>query len=82
MRLGEIRPVEIGRQRLALVGDGDERGLLSFFQTSIEFRPTLQAQHDDAESKGQQHRATLFGQLLNGLTKGEASCRARHGSRA
>ena len=24
----------------------------SFFQTSIEFRPTLQAQHDDAEAKG------------------------------
>jgi integrase len=45
----------------------------SFFQTSIEFRPTLQAQHDDAASKGQDHRATLFGQLLTGLAKGEAS---------
>ncbi len=45
----------------------------TFFQTSIEFRPTLQAQHDDAESKGQQHRAALFGQLLDGLTEGEAS---------
>jgi site-specific recombinase XerD len=44
----------------------------SFFQTSIEFRPTLQAQHDDAASKGQDHRATLFGQLLTGLAKGEA----------
>ena len=29
-------------------------------QTSIEFRPTLQAQHDDAETKGQHHRADLF----------------------
>ncbi len=45
----------------------------SFFQTSIEFRPTLQAQHDDAEKKGQHHRAALFDQLLTGLTEGEAS---------
>ena len=29
----------------------------AFFQTSIEFRPTLQAQHDDAHAKGQTHRA-------------------------
>ena len=45
----------------------------TFFQTSIEFRPTLQAQHDDAEAKGQDHRATLFDKLLTGLTEGEAS---------
>lgn len=45
----------------------------SFFQTSIEFRPTLQAQHDDAETKGQTHRADLFNQLITGLTEGEAS---------
>jgi site-specific recombinase XerD len=45
----------------------------TFFQTSIEFRPTLQAQHDDAETKGQDHRADLFNQLLNGLTEGAAS---------
>ena len=45
----------------------------SFFQTSIEFRPTLQAQHDDAADKGQHHRADLFDQLLTGLTEGEAS---------
>ncbi|MEP6667000.1 MAG: tyrosine-type recombinase/integrase, partial [Nocardioidaceae bacterium] len=32
----------------------------TFFQTSIEFRPTLQAQHDDAATKGQDHRADLF----------------------
>ena len=36
----------------------------TFFQTSIEFRPTLQAQHDDAAGKGQTHRAQLFGSLL------------------
>ena len=45
----------------------------TFFQTSIEFRPTLQAQHDDAEKKGQQHRAALFDKLLNNLDGSEAS---------
>ena len=45
----------------------------TFFQTSIEFRPTLQAQRDDAATKDQTHRADLFNQLLNGLTEGEAS---------
>jgi hypothetical protein len=45
----------------------------AFFQTSIEFRPTLQAQHDDAAAKGQDHRADLFGQLLTDLKNGEAS---------
>jgi site-specific recombinase XerD len=45
----------------------------SFFQTTIEFRPTLQAQHDDAAAKGQHHRADLFNQLLTGLTEDEAS---------
>ena len=37
----------------------------TFFQTSIEFRPTLQAQHDDALTKGQTHRADLFTTLLD-----------------
>ena len=45
----------------------------TFFQTSIEFRPTLQAQHDDAQTKGQTHRADLFNQLLAGLKEGAAS---------
>jgi hypothetical protein len=36
----------------------------AFFQTSIAFRPTLQAQHDDAHAKGQSHRAELFTSLL------------------
>ena len=45
----------------------------SFFQTSIEFRPTLQAQHDDAATKGQHHRADLFQRLLNNLNKNQAS---------
>ncbi len=37
----------------------------TFFQTSIEFRPTLQAQHDDAQAKQQTHRAELFASLLD-----------------
>jgi site-specific recombinase XerD len=45
----------------------------TFFQTTIEFRPTLQAQHDDAKTKGQDHRADLFNQLLTGLNQGAAS---------
>ena len=36
----------------------------TFFQTSIEFRPTLQAQHDDAMTKHQDHRGQLFASLL------------------
>jgi site-specific recombinase XerD len=45
----------------------------TFFQTSIEFRPTLQAQHDHAAHHGQQNRADLFGRLLNSLNDGQAS---------
>jgi hypothetical protein len=45
----------------------------TFFQTSIEFRPTLQHQHDDAASKGQHHRADLFQRLLNNVTATQAS---------
>jgi site-specific recombinase XerD len=36
----------------------------SYFQTSIEFRPVLQAQHDDATAKHQDHRGQLFASLL------------------
>jgi len=45
----------------------------TFFQTSIEFRPTLQAQHDDAASKVQNHRAELFHWLLTNLNDSAAS---------
>ena len=45
----------------------------TFFQTSIEFRPTLQHQHDDAAARGQHHRADLFGRLLNDLNNSQAS---------
>jgi site-specific recombinase XerD len=36
----------------------------TFFQTSIQFRPTLQAQHDDAVARHQDHRGQLFSSLL------------------
>ena len=36
----------------------------TFFQTSIEFRPALQAQRDDAITKHQDHRGQLFASLL------------------
>lgn len=45
----------------------------TFFQTSIEFRPTLQAQHDHATAHGQDGRRTLFANLLHGLDEQPAS---------
>jgi site-specific recombinase XerD len=36
----------------------------TYFQTSIEFRPALTAQHDDAIAKHQDHRGRLFASLL------------------
>jgi hypothetical protein len=36
----------------------------TFFQTSIEFRPTLQRQHDYAAEHDQAHRADLLARLL------------------
>jgi hypothetical protein len=36
----------------------------TFFQTSIEFRPTLAAQRDDALARHQDHRGQLFASLL------------------
>jgi site-specific recombinase XerD len=45
----------------------------AFFQTSIEFRPTLQHQHDHAATNGQQPRANLFARLLNEVNGSQAS---------
>jgi hypothetical protein len=45
----------------------------SHFQTSIEFRPTLAAQHDDALAKHQDHRAALFGSLISHIDHNQAS---------
>lgn len=39
----------------------------TFFQTTIEFRPTLQAQRDDAANKGQLGRQKVFDGLLTRL---------------
>jgi hypothetical protein len=41
----------------------------TFFRTSIQFRPVLQAQHDDAETKHQTTRAQLFAGLLTNLDR-------------
>lgn len=44
----------------------------TFFQTSIEFRPTLTRQRDHATEHDQPHRADLFNRLLNRVD-GQAS---------
>jgi site-specific recombinase XerD len=41
----------------------------TFFQTSIQFRPTLQAQHDDAAAKQQTGRENLFAGLLTNIDR-------------
>jgi len=48
-------------------------GSCTFFQTTIEFRPTLMAQRDDACAKGQTRRATTYDNLIAGLDSTEAS---------
>jgi hypothetical protein len=45
----------------------------TFFQTTIEFRPTLLAQREDACAKGQVRRAQIYDELITGLDKPEAS---------
>jgi hypothetical protein len=45
----------------------------SYFQTSIEFRPALQAQHDDALAKNQASRAALFSSLITRTGQDQAS---------
>ena len=39
----------------------------TFFVTTIEFRPTLERQRDDAETKGQKKRQEIFDGLLSRL---------------
>ncbi|MDT5275351.1 MAG: hypothetical protein QOG95_2283, partial [Mycobacterium sp.] len=45
----------------------------TYFQPTIEFRPTLQRQHDDAETKQQTGRQQLFQHLLERLDDIEAT---------
>jgi hypothetical protein len=45
----------------------------TFFQTSIQFRPTLHRQHKDALAKHQTGRAELYANLLTKIETGEAS---------
>ncbi|MFI0419224.1 hypothetical protein [Spongiactinospora sp. 9N601] len=47
-------------------------GSCTFFVTTIEFRPTLERQRDDAAAKGQVAREQIFNGLLNRLD-GQAS---------
>ncbi len=50
----------------------------AFFVTTIEFRPTLQAQRDDAHNKGQIVRQKIFDRLLERLDhEGSASASDR-----
>ena len=45
----------------------------SYFQTSIEFRPTLAAQHDHAAAHGQTSRQELFARLIHQTDDNQAS---------
>jgi site-specific recombinase XerD len=45
----------------------------TYFQTTIEFRPTLTAQHDHAAAHGQNGRQELFAQLLSQIDGTQAS---------
>ncbi len=45
----------------------------TYFQTSIEFRPALAAQHDDAATKNQTGRQQLFAKLLTQIDNTETS---------
>jgi hypothetical protein len=45
----------------------------SYFQTSIEFRPTLAAQHDHAAAHGQTRRQELFARLIHQIDDNQAS---------
>jgi integrase/recombinase XerD len=44
----------------------------TFFVTTLEFRPTLQKQRDDAERKGQVGRQKIFDGLLGRLDSQKA----------
>jgi len=45
----------------------------SYFQTSIEFRPALTAQHDHAATHGQTGRQDLFARLISHIDDNQAS---------
>jgi site-specific recombinase XerD len=45
----------------------------SYFQTSIEFRPALAAQHDHAAAHGQTSRQELFARLISQVDDNQAS---------
>ena len=45
----------------------------TYFQTTIDFRPTIAAQHDHAAAHGQTSRQELFAQLLTRIDGAQAS---------
>ena len=45
----------------------------TYFQTSIEFRPALAAQHDHAGAHSQTGRQELFARLIHQIDDGQAS---------
>ena len=45
----------------------------TYFQATIEFRPTIAAQHDHAATHGQTSRQELFAQLLSRIDDTQAS---------
>lgn len=55
------RPVELDRRFESICES------CTFFVTTIEFRPTLERQRDDAESKGQIGRKKVFKRLIERL---------------
>lgn len=55
------RPVELGCHYETICAS------CTFFVTTIEFRPTLQAQRDDAARKGQTGRQKVYEGLLDRL---------------
>ena len=47
----------------------------TYFATTMEFRPTLRRQHEDAVRKKQTARAELFKNLLDGVAASEEPSR-------
>ena len=45
----------------------------TYFQTTIEFRPTIAAQHDHAAAHGQTSRQELFARLIHKIDTNQAS---------
>jgi hypothetical protein len=60
-------------QSSAIRHQSSEFPACSYFQTSIEFRPALAAQHDHAAAHGQAGRQELFARLISQVDGNQAS---------